>query len=78
MPAKTPPPAPTGFMWIEEAAKALGVQVSTLHKWRYRNVGPDAVRHAGRLMYATAGIEGYLKALATPAPRRLPRPAVAA
>ncbi|MFE6868369.1 helix-turn-helix domain-containing protein [Kitasatospora sp. NPDC057692] len=81
MPAKTPPPPPPGFLWIEEAAKQLGVQVGTLHKWRYRKVGPTAVRHAGRLMYATDSIDAYFEALAVaaqPVPRRLPRPAVAA
>ncbi|MBV6697493.1 helix-turn-helix domain-containing protein [Kitasatospora aureofaciens] len=81
MPAKTGTPAPAGFMWIDEAALALGVQVSTLYKWRYRGIGPTPVRHAGRLMYAKTTIEDYLRALvaaAQPAPRRALRPAVAA
>lgn len=80
MTAASPGPAPAGFMWIEDTAKALGVKVGTLHKWRYRRVGPPAIRHAGRLMYAEAGIDAYFQALADEAESsavvRAPRPHV--
>lgn len=60
MPAKTPGPAPAGFMWIEDAAKALGVEVGTLHKWRYRRKGPASFKHAGRVIYRATAIDDYL------------------
>lgn len=81
MPAKTTAPAPTGFMWIEDAATELRVQKCTLYKWRHRGIGPMAVRHAGRLMYEESAVQRYLAGLvaaAQPAPRRTPRPAIAA
>lgn len=63
MPAKTGTPAPAGFMWIEDAAKALGIQVCTLYKWRQRRTGPASARHAGRLIYSETGIRSYLEGL---------------
>lgn len=80
MTAASPGPAPAGFMWIEDAAKELGVKVGTLHKWRYRKTGPLAVRHAGRLMYAQTAIATYLNSLVSQAEfdrqSRAPRPHV--
>ncbi|WP_230210950.1 hypothetical protein [Streptomyces kaniharaensis] len=78
MPPKAGTPAPAGFMWIEDAAKELGVQVCTLHKWRYRGIGPAAALHAGRLIYAKSGIKSYWESLANPElkPTRVPRPHV--
>ncbi|MFF7991719.1 hypothetical protein ACFZDG_18240 [Kitasatospora xanthocidica] len=81
MPAKTGTPAPAGFMWIEAAAKELRVQKCTLYKWRYRGIGPKAIRHAGRLMYAESAVKGYWADLIDaeqPTPLRAPRPHVAA
>lgn len=79
MPAKTGTPAPAGFMWIDEVATALSIQINTLYKWRYRGIGPAAVRHAGRLMYAESIVEEYLQGLAPqPGPTmRAQRPHVA-
>lgn len=81
MPAKTTGPAPAGFMWIEDVAEALRVKKCTLYKWRYRGIGPTAIRHAGRLMYAENAVKDYwagLVAAAQPEPLPTPRPAVAA
>jgi hypothetical protein len=81
MPAKTGTPAPAGFMWIDEVATALSIQINTLYKWRYRGIGPAGVRHAGRLMYAESIVAEYLQGLATasqPGPAmRTARPHVA-
>ncbi|MFE1321662.1 hypothetical protein [Kitasatospora phosalacinea] len=80
MTSASPGRAPAGFMWIEGAAKELGVKVCTLHKWRQRKVGPLAVRHAGRLMYAEVDIANYLQGLVDEAKSsavvRIPRPDV--
>jgi hypothetical protein len=62
MPARISGPAPAGYLWLPDMAKALGVEPSTLHKWRYRRVGPPAVKHAGRLMYPESSIAAHFAA----------------
>jgi len=60
MPATRTLPAPAGFLWIEDAAEALGVQKSTLYKWRYLRKGPDSFKHAGKVIYRASEIQEYL------------------
>lgn len=62
MPAKATGPAPAGFMWIDDAAKALGVEVCTLYKWRQKRKGPASFKHAGRLMYRESAIAAHFEA----------------
>jgi len=54
--------APAGCVWLPEAAKRLGVEDSTLHKWRHRRVGPASFKHAGRVVYEITALDDYLKA----------------
>jgi predicted DNA-binding transcriptional regulator AlpA len=60
MPPRTNRPAPAGFMWIDDAAEALGVEKSTLYTWRHKRRGPASFKHAGRVMYRKTAIDDYL------------------
>lgn len=93
MPPTANRPAPAGCLWIEDAAAALGVEKSTLYKWRYRRIGPASFKHAGKVVYRETAIAAYLAdceaadsrsnpalnpVLKTPAPRLGSRRPVAA
>ncbi len=54
--------APEGCVWLPEAAKRLGVEPSTLRKWRHRRVGPASFKHAGRVTYEVQALADYLDA----------------
>jgi len=54
--------APKGCVWLPEAAVQLGVEPSTLRKWRVRRTGPDSFKHAGRVCYEQVAIDSYLAA----------------
>jgi transposase-like protein len=60
MPAAITLPAPAGLLWLEDAAKRLGVQPTTLRKWRMRRVGPASFKHAGRVVYRESSLVDYL------------------
>lgn len=60
MPAATTLPAPKGLLWLEDAAERLGVQPSTLRKWRMKHTGPASFKHAGRVVYRETAIDDYL------------------
>jgi len=60
MPAATTLPAPAGYLWLEQAAERLGVQPSTLRKWRQRRIGPASFKHAGRVVYRETALADHL------------------
>lgn len=60
MPARITQPAPKGLLWLEDAAPLLGVQPSTLRKWRLKRTGPKSFKHAGRVVYRETEIDAYL------------------
>lgn len=60
MPAPTTLPAPAGLLWLEDAAQRLGVQPSTLRKWRMNRRGPASFKHAGRVVYRETALADYL------------------
>lgn len=51
---------PEGCLWLKGAAAKLGVQPSTLYKWRHLRIGPPSFRHAGRVVYRETAIDEYL------------------
>lgn len=60
MPAATTLPPPPGYLWLEQAAERLGVQPSTLRKWRLRRTGPASFKHSGRVLYAETALTEYM------------------
>jgi len=60
MPADDTLPPPKGYLWLKQAAKELGVQPSTLRKWRLQRKGPASFKHAGKVMYREDSIPAYL------------------
>jgi transposase-like protein len=61
-PSTTNKPAPKGYVWLEDAAKRLGVEKSTLYKWRYQRRGPAGFKYAGRIVYRETAIAEHLLA----------------
>jgi predicted DNA-binding transcriptional regulator AlpA len=61
-PSTTNRPAPKGLLWLEDAAEKLGVEKSTLYKWRQKRRGPASFKHAGRIVYRETAIDDYLDA----------------
>lgn len=61
-PSTTGRPAPKGFVWLEDAAEMLGVEKSTLYKWRYKRRGPAGFKHAGRIVYRETAIAEHMAA----------------
>lgn len=57
---RKPVPPPPGYVWTPEAARRLGVTISTLYKWRQTGHGPQAVPHGRKLMYRIADIDHHL------------------
>ena len=62
MPPSDTLPPPEGYLWLKQAAERLGVQPSTLYKWRHLNKGPASFKHAGKVMYREDAIPAYLAA----------------
>lgn len=44
----------------EQVADYLGVPVKTLYQWRYKGVGPRALRVGRHLRYRPEDVEGWL------------------
>jgi excisionase family DNA binding protein len=44
-----------------ELAKFLGVPIGTLYGWKYRRVGPPALRIGRHLRYRSQDVEAWLK-----------------
>lgn len=47
---------------MEDAARKLGVEPSTLRKWRVLRKGPASFKVAGRVVYKETAIAEYLSA----------------
>jgi len=58
----TQPDPPEGYVWSDEAARRLSLSRSTLWNYKHHGKGPKARRYRGRLIYAIAEIDAYLKA----------------
>jgi excisionase family DNA binding protein len=56
-------PVPTcDRLWTtKEVAEFLGVPVTTLHRWRYDGVGPDAFRVGRHLRYDPDVVRAWLR-----------------
>jgi excisionase family DNA binding protein len=46
-------------MTPEEVAERLGVPRATLYAWRYKNIGPAAVRLGRHLRYRVEAVEAW-------------------
>lgn len=70
-----------GEMSASQVAARLKVHLSTLERWRARNVGPKFVRRGGRVTYREEDVEAYLRdgeRRVDPPVRRKARPALPA
>jgi predicted DNA-binding transcriptional regulator AlpA len=56
------------LMGVEELAELLGVPPRTIYSWRYRGVGPRAIKVGGAVKYEPAEVRRYLDAQADPRP----------
>lgn len=54
------PKPPEGCKWIEDAAAHLGVELSTLRKWRLRGKGPVGFKVGRYVTYKIADLDAYL------------------
>jgi excisionase family DNA binding protein len=50
---------PDRWMTPEEVAERLGVPRATLYAWRYKNIGPAAVRLGRHLRYRVEAVEAW-------------------
>lgn len=81
--AKTPTPAPPGFVWIQEASLRTGLSVKTLYNYRWLGKGPKPVPIGRKLAYREADIDAFAAELqahpgdsdyeSRPAEPRIPR-----
>ncbi len=60
MPAGTKRPAPAGLLWLADAAAWLGVEKSTLYKWRYLRTGPPSFKYLGKVVYRLTELQAYV------------------
>lgn len=60
MPAGTKRPAPPGLVWLEDATEILGVEKSTLYKWRYLRTGPASFKYLGKVVYRLTELHAYI------------------
>ena len=47
----------------EEVAEALGVPVATLYQWRYKGIGPTAVKVGRHLRYRDEDVTQFIENL---------------
>lgn len=47
------------FLREQELANRWRVDVGTLQRWRYNNIGPDFIKFPGRVIYAMDKIVAY-------------------
>lgn len=47
------------FLREQELANRWRVDVGTLQRWRYNNIGPDYIKFPGRVIYAMDKIVAY-------------------
>lgn len=46
---------------VEQAARYLGVSVSTLNRWRGEEVGPEWIKLGGRVYYYASALTAFTK-----------------
>lgn len=46
---------------VEQAARYLGVSVSTLNRWRGEEVGPEWIKLGGRVYYYASALTAFAK-----------------
>ncbi len=56
------------LLGVEELADLLGVPPRTIYSWKYRGVGPRAVKVGGALKYEPAEVRRYLDEQSDPRP----------
>jgi excisionase family DNA binding protein len=56
---------PDRWMTPEEVAERLRVPRATLYAWRYKNIGPAAVRLGRHLRYRVEAVEAWEREQAT-------------
>ncbi|MBA2951649.1 helix-turn-helix transcriptional regulator [Streptomyces himalayensis] len=66
------PPAPAGYLWIEDAAPYIGQARTTLYKWRQLDKGPRGVPIGRYLAYRIADLDAHLDGLYEAATRAEP------
>ena len=66
-PAKVPTPPPAGCLWTPEAARYIGLTVSTLHNYRHLGKGPESFPVGRKLAYPIDGLKAWLDAQRRPA-----------
>lgn len=54
------------FMSPEELAEYLGVPVASVYGWRYKSVGPRAVKVGRHLRYRVSDVEAWIESQADP------------
>lgn len=54
------PSPPEGCKWIEEAAAHLGLELTTLRKWRLHGKGPISFKVGRYVAYKVADLDAYL------------------
>jgi hypothetical protein len=68
------PQPPKGCLWIEQAAVHVGLELTTLRKWRLLGKGPVGFKVGGYVAYKVADLDAYLdsqyQAAITPDPNR--------
>jgi hypothetical protein len=54
------PSPPKGCLWIEDAAAHLGLELTTLRKWRLLGKGPVGFKVGRYVAYKIADLDAYL------------------
>ncbi|MFI6854552.1 helix-turn-helix transcriptional regulator [Streptomyces sp. NPDC050416] len=54
------PSPPKGCLWIEDAAAHLGLELTTLRKWRLLGKGPVGFKVGRYVAYKVADLDAYL------------------
>lgn len=60
---RTPPPPPAGCLWIEEAARYVGLAKNTLYKYRQCGIGPKSFAVGRKVAYEIRELDSYLDGL---------------
>jgi predicted DNA-binding transcriptional regulator AlpA len=70
------PPPPAGSVWIDGAARRIGLSVATLRKWRQSDVGPHSYTIGRKVAYELSVLDAWLngrkKARREPSPDMAP------
>lgn len=79
-------PAPSGYVWLNEASRLTGLSRSTLYNYRHLGIGPPSATYRSKAVYKLTDIEAWIEAemiptldsqrqrdSRPPTPRRAPR-----